>query len=91
MPSHTKTQTVENKTETQFRQLVKELDSRNSIQVQVEKVWNGEMMGWEEGRERRRGAVITDVEVEPYTVEAQLCAIRLTHIQSFSVTTFVIV
>jgi len=49
------------------------------------------MMGWEEGRERRRGAVITDVEVEPCTVEAQLCAIRLTHTQSFSVTTFVIV
>jgi len=48
-------------------------------------------MGWEEGRGRRTGAVITDIELEPCTVEAQLYAIRLTQTQGFSVTTFVIV
>jgi len=35
--------------------------------------------------------VITDVELEPCTVEAQLYSICLTQTQSFSVTTFVIV
>ena len=50
------------------------------------------MREWEDGRDRRRtGAVITDVELEPCTVEAQLYAVCLTQTQSFSVTTFIIV
>jgi hypothetical protein len=50
------------------------------------------MMEWEDRRDRRiTGAVITDAELEPCPVEAQLYAICLTQKQSFSVTTFVIV
>jgi hypothetical protein len=50
------------------------------------------MMEWEDGRDRRRtGVVITYVELEPCTVEAQLYAICLTQTQSFSVTIFVTV
>jgi hypothetical protein len=39
------------------------------------------MMGWEAGREKRiTGDVMTDVELEPSTVKAQLYAICLTQI-----------